>query len=340
MEVENTIAGYRDTSRWYLKLCHLILCVLFVLSSFDYPVSLSTSFLCIQLKPANIFIDNEENIRLGDFGLATSDSAASSTNPPPLGNEDRSSMSELEADVLDETIDSPSSSAQIISNNLTGGVGTTFYMAPEQERSKFTRSKHGKGSYDSKADIFSLGVLLFEMFLLKPIPTFMERAVMLTALRGEERSGMLEKYTPGEEEKEALFSEEGEIVGDWKHVSEQRFPESFRTNVSLNAQKIILWCLEQSPKRRPSAKQLLQCDLLPRKVELEEKYLNEVLQTLSNPQSELQSYQQILSKLFDFPTPASVLTTYDSEVSVSANQIDGNILTKSLNRCLLIKLSF
>ena len=89
-------------------------------------------------------------------------------------------------------------------------------------------------------------------------------------------------------------------------------------------------------KRRPSAKQLLQCDLLPRKVELEEKYLNEVLQTLSNPhqQSKLQSYQQILSKLFDFPTPASVLTTYDREVSINANKIDAdafNILAKSLN---------
>ena len=133
------------------------------------------------------------------------------------------------------------------SNNLTGGVGTTFYMAPEQERSKCLRSKHGEGSYDSKADMFSLGVLLFEMFLLKPIPTFMERAVILTALRGEKRGGMLANEVAGEGQTESLFSEEGEIIGDWQRVSEQRFPESFRTTASLNAQKIILWCLEQSP---------------------------------------------------------------------------------------------
>jgi len=37
-------------------------------------------------------------------------------------------------------------------------------MAPEQE---FNKTIKGKPSYDSKADIFSLGVLLFEMFMLK-----------------------------------------------------------------------------------------------------------------------------------------------------------------------------
>jgi serine/threonine protein kinase len=39
---------------------------------------------------------------------------------------------------------------------MTGGVGTTFYRAPEQER--------GESAYNVKADIFSLGVIIFEMF--------------------------------------------------------------------------------------------------------------------------------------------------------------------------------
>jgi hypothetical protein len=142
----------------------------------------------------------------------------------------------------------------------------------------------------------------------------MERAEILTALRGESRSVVAEPT-------KALFNEEGEVIGDWAHASELKFPESFRASVPLNAQKIILWCLERSPKRRPSAKQILSCNLLPRKVELEEKYLNEVLQTLSNPQSE-QSYATILSKLFDRPTPNAVLTTFDNEVSIRANKID------------------
>ena len=161
--------------------------------------------------------------------------------------------------------------------------------------------------------------------MLKPIGcTYMERAEVLTALRGESRGVT-------EEPIDALFNEEGELIGDWEHASEQRLPKSFRVSVPLNAQKIILWCLERSPNRRPSAKQLLSCNLLPRKVELEEKYLNEVLQTLSNPQSE-QSYATILAKLFDRPTPNAVLTTFDNEVSIRANKIDARQrLAKSLD---------
>jgi len=55
------------------------------------------------------------------------------------------------------------SSAQ---ESLTGGVGTTFYRAPEQE-GRLPKALVGKKhdcSYDSKADIFSFGIVLFEMF--------------------------------------------------------------------------------------------------------------------------------------------------------------------------------
>lgn len=110
----------------------------------------------------SIFIDDEENIRLGDFGLATSNRSAAKSH----GNE-ASNDPESEADALYEAIDDisgllgPSSSVNASTNNpvsmssITGGVGTTFYMAPEQEHSKLLRSS--KTSYDSKADIYSLG---------------------------------------------------------------------------------------------------------------------------------------------------------------------------------------
>ena len=66
-------------------------------------------------------------------------------------------------------------------------------------------------------------------------------------------------------------------------------------------------------------------------MELEDKYLNEVLQTLSNPQCE-QSYTAILAKLFDSLTPNAVLTTFDNEVSIRANKIDARQrLAKSLD---------
>ena len=49
--------------------------------------------------------------------------------------------------------------------SMTGGVGTTFYRAPEQEGRQFLNKKGGSdGSYNVRADIFSLGVILFEMF--------------------------------------------------------------------------------------------------------------------------------------------------------------------------------
>jgi serine/threonine protein kinase len=129
----------------------------------------------------------------------------------------------------------------------------------------------------------------------------MERAECLTSLRGDTRL-TLSKGLTGSDITPSLFTKEGVLTGDWEAAAKQRFPDTFRAKVPESAQKLILWCLERSPDSRPSAKQLLACDLLPRKVELEQRYLDEVLQTLSNPQSE-QSYHQILSKLFERPNP-------------------------------------
>ena len=165
------------------------------------------------------------------------------------------------------------------------------------------------------------------MFALKPIGcTQMERVEILTALRGESRSAVA-RGTHTKEAMDSLFTETGDVIGDLKHHIELRFPAE--SNIPLNAQKIILWCLEHSPKCRPSAEQLLTCDLLPRKVELEEKYLNEVMQTLSKSE---QSYQQIVAKLFNRPNPNAVLTTFDNEISIRANNIDAHhLLTNALD---------
>ena len=48
---------------------------------------------------------------------------------------------------------------------MTGGVGTTFYRAPEQESAQSNRlGRRGDGLYNVQADIFSFGIILFEMF--------------------------------------------------------------------------------------------------------------------------------------------------------------------------------
>ena len=52
--------------------------------------------------------------------------------------------------------------------SLTGGVGTTFYRAPEQEGGQ--QQGHGEDtSYDVQADIFSFGIVLFGKYIMKKI---------------------------------------------------------------------------------------------------------------------------------------------------------------------------
>lgn len=105
------------------------------------------------------------SIQQGDFGLATTHKT--------VVNESELSIPENEAESLHDAINSISGllgyslDHQGSTKSITGGVGTVFYVAPEQH----SKLKHSDGSYDSKADIFSLGVLLFEMFHLHPFAT-------------------------------------------------------------------------------------------------------------------------------------------------------------------------
>nr|CAI5827878.1 unnamed protein product [Callosobruchus analis] len=82
------------------------------------------------LKPVNIFLDSEDHVKIGDFGLAT-------TNIKSKQFESSKSAMEIEKDnVSDES--------------KTGGVGTALYAAPEISTSC-------KVAYNQKVDIYSLG---------------------------------------------------------------------------------------------------------------------------------------------------------------------------------------
>ncbi|XP_041671282.1 eukaryotic translation initiation factor 2-alpha kinase 1 isoform X3 [Cheilinus undulatus] len=98
------------------------------------------------LKPRNIFLHGHDcHVRIGDFGLAC----------------------------RDMIVDNHKSTASPSSDSShTTGVGTFVYAAPEQ-----LKSSH----YDSKSDMYSIGVLALELF--HPFGTEMERVRTLGDLR-------------------------------------------------------------------------------------------------------------------------------------------------------------
>lgn len=104
------------------------------------------------IKPSNIFLREDRSVCLGDFGLARDLTSNGMIKPLNLfralahvpGKQDM----------------------------LSRGVGTVAYASPEQLTSN---------SYNFKADVYSLGVVLAE--LLCPVQTGMERALLLEGLR-------------------------------------------------------------------------------------------------------------------------------------------------------------
>lgn len=153
-------------------------------------------------------------------------------------------------------------------------------------------------SYNSKADMFSFGIVLFEFFN-PPFDTYMERAETLTKLRGDH-----------------IASRSVDATNEQKRVRfEDRFPPSFEKSAPENVRRTILWCLERDPTKRPNAEELLSSDLIPQnKIEVEQ-----ALRMLTNSQSE--SYKQILSALFNRTTTDVIEMTYDTDVNVKAQSM-------------------
>ncbi|CAK6978751.1 eukaryotic translation initiation factor 2-alpha kinase 1 isoform X1 [Scomber scombrus] len=173
------------------------------------------------LKPRNIFLHGHDRfIRIGDFGLAC-------------------------RDMIMEGHKSTTSPSNASSH--TTGVGTYVYAAPEQ-----LNGSH----YDSKSDMYSVGVLALELF--QPFGTEMERVVTLGDLR------------------------EGKI------------PDSFCQRWPALA-KYIMRLTSKDPSVRPTASQLLESELfcskdmvihgLQRRVEEQEEELIQLRRQISQLQS-------------------------------------------------------
>jgi translation initiation factor 2-alpha kinase 4 len=106
-------------------------------------------------------------------------------------------------------------------SDMTGQIGTAMYVAPEINAGKVI------AAYSQKVDIYSLGVIFFEMCH-PPLSTGMERIKVLSLLRTKA------------------------IV----------LPEDFET-MPMQQSYIIKWLLNHDPVQRPSSLELLQSDYLP-----------------------------------------------------------------------------
>lgn len=186
------------------------------------------------LKPSNIFLDSERNVKLGDFGLATRnrdvDDVAEETSRYDAIDDIRPLLGDPALSVSRVSIDMSTDG-----ESMTGGVGTTFYRAPEQEAANVpaTARKSDK-RYTVQADIFSLGVILFEMFH-PPFSTYMERAETLSILRGDKVVG---RNSIPVHESQSKSHPDGD---NFKQKATERFPLSFRTSVPENAQRYVCY---------------------------------------------------------------------------------------------------
>ena len=227
------------------------------------------------MKPANIFLDGENNIKIGDFGLARLLNAGAEDDNQTgggsfyqdgegEGGEGAGVGAGIGAEEEQHRCMHMSVSQSGISlsgfsaaDSHTGGVGTAMYSAPEQQEGLTRKANVSKMDmviarrYNERADMYSVGIILYEMCR-PPFSTGMERVLTLRALRD---SGSISKEFPAQ----GAFSGLG---------------------------KVISWLVQHQPTHRPSAAELLLSPLLPPRIDTDSMYLKEITEALWRPNSE------------------------------------------------------
>ncbi|XP_060526951.1 eIF-2-alpha kinase GCN2 isoform X2 [Cylas formicarius] len=205
------------------------------------------------LKPVNIFLDSHDHVKIGDFGLATTIAIRSTAGDFAMSK----NLSDVVRDELTE-------------ESKTGQVGTALYVAPEI-------LDLPKVIYNQKVDIYSLGIILFEMCY-KPLKTAMERNKLLGKLR----------------------------------LKEIIFPNDFNPK-NERALHLVRALLNHDISKRPTSQELLQSPYIPPPV-LEERKLQEmVVNTLSDPK--LKSYKYLISACLKQTLSPALDITYDKDQS-------------------------
>ncbi|XP_051242159.1 eIF-2-alpha kinase GCN2 [Dicentrarchus labrax] len=205
------------------------------------------------LKPVNIFLDSQDHVKIGDFGLATDHPANVAAGIFEVEESGSAVMPKPDP-----------------TGNMTGMVGTALYVSPEVQGNT-------KATYNQKVDLFSLGIILFEMSY-RPMTTGAERISVLSQLRVEP------------------------II----------FPEDFTAYEQGTQRKVIEWLLKHDPALRPTAQELLKSELLP-PPQMEESELHEVLQhTMANINGK--AYRTMVGQLFAQNISPVMDYTYDIDL--------------------------
>ncbi|XP_045486079.1 eIF-2-alpha kinase GCN2 [Pieris rapae] len=208
------------------------------------------------LKPVNIFLDSNDHVKIGDFGLATKVFTGLPVNDKSQDSKDTDGL-------------------------LTGKVGTTLYVAPELQQSAT------KVIYNQKVDIYSLGIILFEMFH-APFETGTERFTVLTNLR------------------------KNDVI----------LPPDFVKEENAKQIHVIRWLLDHDAGVRPTSAELLASEHVPRAVP--EGALSGLLShTLSDRGS--RGYQRLVTACLEQkPSPAEDFT-YHSAMKTKPMEVIGAI---------------
>uniref|UniRef100_H3DJ97 eIF-2-alpha kinase GCN2 n=1 Tax=Tetraodon nigroviridis TaxID=99883 RepID=H3DJ97_TETNG len=226
------------------------------------------------LKPVNIFLDSQDHVKIGDFGLATDHPANVAAGKFEVEEHSTGLMSKPDP-----------------TDNMTGMVGTALYVSPEVQGNT-------KATYNQKVDLFSLGIILFEMSY-RPMTTGAERISVLSQLRG----------VP--------------IV----------FPQDFCTNEKSTQWRVIEWLLNHDPALRPTTQEVLKSQLLPLP-QMEESELHEVLQhTLANINGK--AYRTMVGQLFAQNTSPVMDYTYDIDLHKGSFNVNSAKLQQHVHETII-----